>query len=881
MSAEASPSVDGTERLLQVGGTLDPHEHVYIERSHDREVLSTLRAGEYCNVLTSRQVGKSSLMTWLSQRLKSPEDGAEPRDVAQVDVAGDLGTPEDADSWYAGFLEKLAMDLDLDVDVETWWEAEGKGTRNQRLLQFFREVLVPGCDKQVVVFVDEIEATLKLSYTDDFFTALRTIYNQRSQVAAYKRVTFCLLGNATPNELMKDRRTTPYNVGRVVELRDFTAEDDLSQLHRIVSPDDPARGEVIVRRVLYWTDGHPLLTAALCLRAAGMTSPEQVDAIADPNTSSGLSQALIAHFEWINDFVAERISLGTLRLYGRVLKSGYVANRTTVTHAQLRLVGLVKTTETGVLIVRNRMYARRFDRTWLAQTAPMRTRARLKLVGIVGGVLLACAGLGAFYYVQGPLRRQQRAAEWILVLDSNPDEKKVTQAYRALAGLEKDPELGEELRGYEKKAKELLFKYWGRRAEQSEKIAKTYHDAGDDDAALIFAAIASVQRDAPIFEPARSWYDDGQYGHVALTLRGHTGPIRNAYFAPNGKYEVTLARDGNVRVWDADGLLAKEQRIEQTIGATSISGAGADGALVVVVDGKKAIGLALPQLDSLWQTLDTPTASVAAGSDGKTVVTAGADQLQLWDIAHSRPSIVKPVVDVRFVVASPAGGYAAADGAGRIAIFDSSLRQAREPLVSRGEVLRLAFSANGKRLLSVQRDDAKSRGNVRVWETVSGESKTEVVGALTHVTSGSFCDRDDRFVVGSEEFVGDTVIIRGSSVRVYGPAGEKEREVDFGARHLHQTSPACDRALVSDETGVVRVWSFESASFDEPTDHAGRVARVKSWCKRFGVAVRDGQVVPFRIASYEPTGLDRAAVEKELPKGEETASSAAPIKRRP
>ena len=83
----------------------------------------------------------------------------------------------------------------------------------------------------MVVFLDEIDSTLKLPWTDDLFTALRGMYNERALVPAYERLAFCLIGVAAPNELIKDRRTTPYNVGRTLELRDFDlARDDLTPL---------------------------------------------------------------------------------------------------------------------------------------------------------------------------------------------------------------------------------------------------------------------------------------------------------------------------------------------------------------------------------------------------------------------------------------------------------------------------------------------------------------------------------------------------------------------------------------------------------------------------------------------------------------------------
>ena len=93
----------------------------------------------------------------------------------------------------------------------------------------------------VAIFLDEIDSTLKLPYTDDLFTALRAIYNERTFVEAWRRLVFCLVGVATPNELVKDRRTTPYNVGRTIWVGDFdSARDDLATLAAALHA-DPAK----------------------------------------------------------------------------------------------------------------------------------------------------------------------------------------------------------------------------------------------------------------------------------------------------------------------------------------------------------------------------------------------------------------------------------------------------------------------------------------------------------------------------------------------------------------------------------------------------------------------------------------------------------------
>src|SRR5919201_562625 len=86
-----------------------------------------------------------------------------------------------------------------------------------------REVVLARRDGPVVIFVDEIDFVRSLPFkADEFFAAIRECHNRRTEDPVLGRLTFCLLGVATPSDLIQDTRLTPFNIGRRIELNDFT-----------------------------------------------------------------------------------------------------------------------------------------------------------------------------------------------------------------------------------------------------------------------------------------------------------------------------------------------------------------------------------------------------------------------------------------------------------------------------------------------------------------------------------------------------------------------------------------------------------------------------------------------------------------------------------
>src|ERR1022692_157609 len=227
------------------GGPVQAGDGVYVERSADATFLRLCREGAFAYLLTSRQMGKSSLMNRTAEKLI--DEGIKPV-IIDLQEAGANAT---AEQWYRGVLERLADPLELREQVAGWWNSHQHLSVAQRFSGFLTDVVLRKIPERIVVFVDEIDTTLRLDFTDDFFASIRYLYNARATTPALARLSFVLIGVASPGDLMKDPERTPFNIGERVDLDDFTEDEAVRDLR--------AERE-LVRSVFRYTSGHPYLT---------------------------------------------------------------------------------------------------------------------------------------------------------------------------------------------------------------------------------------------------------------------------------------------------------------------------------------------------------------------------------------------------------------------------------------------------------------------------------------------------------------------------------------------------------------------------------------------------------------------------------------------
>jgi hypothetical protein len=293
--------------------------------------------------------------------------------VAILDLQGS-GQNLTAEQWYYGLLYRIRKQFNLEDELEDFWIDNTRLGPLDRWMSAIKEVVLARYACPVVIFIDEIEWTRGLPFSaDEFFAGIREFYTCRVDDERMKRLTFCLIGTATPSDLIKDPSSTLFNIGERIELTDFS-EEEASHLASGLSLAEETRS-LIMRRILYWTGGHPYLTQRLCQEMSqngGATGEADVDRICESlflskgaretdDNLTGVKQGLLR---------ARVDTIALLYKYVQVFDNQPVrADDSDPLIAALQLSGITRV-ENSHLSVRNQIYRTVFDIEWAEDNIP-------------------------------------------------------------------------------------------------------------------------------------------------------------------------------------------------------------------------------------------------------------------------------------------------------------------------------------------------------------------------------------------------------------------------------------------------------------------------------------------------------------------------------
>jgi WD40 repeat protein len=570
----------------------------------------------------------------------------------------------------------------------------------------------------ILIFVDEIDSTLSLNFTDDFFTAIRYLYNARAIEPTLHRLSFVLLGVAIPGDLINDPQRTPFNIGQRVELSDFSTEETLPLAKGFVSASHEARQ--VVQWILRWTGGHPYLTQRLCAYLAQQRwnpiEQEQVEQ-AVATLFYGEQSEQDNNLQFVRDMLTRRSPdlRNTLATYRAIHRGDRVRDdEQSLVKSHLKLSGIVLR-QNNLLRVRNRIYQEVFDQRWIKEHWPLRWWASIpKGIKIAAG-LVTMLSIALFFTtiwaVEGQKIAQNAQATAVAAQATAIAERDIARAQRneALAGqlvmyaksyvdtqmdlavllsleanrlsdhaeirsslpavMEANPKLMTYLQGHQETIWDIALSRDGNLLASVDssgmicfwdvktgKILKKLQTDWGSDIALNSdgTLLASGDADGTIH-----LWDVTMYQQVGL-LSGHKEFITSIAFHPYKNQLVSSSYDGGIILWDVSTgqQLARSQAVSQRVPKVIFA---PDGKIIAITNNS---GVVLWNAGVGEETL-IPSSEEFFGSfefspNGKTIALNTYRGVELWDIATKKKIQLCSVVGVgRAIAFSPDGNILA------------------------------------------------------------------------------------------------------------------------------------------------------------------------------------------------------------------------------
>jgi len=251
------------------GGTLPLGSKTYVERESDSNLylfcIKTYQANRICFILAARQMGKSSLMVAVGNKLKEQNIKSV---FINLQSMGGGNAVNSARVLWLSLLVQICKSLDnseyLLSKLEEYLKNYEYLTSGQIFIDFLsEEILSSTTYKKIIVFIDEIQSLRSWNLQEEFLACIRSISDNVSNNVLHK-LSFVLIGVSKPSDLVIGKGAK-LNIGIQIKL-DYLGKDCIPLRDGLREISNNC--ERTFSRIYYWTNGQPFLTQHLCYELA-------------------------------------------------------------------------------------------------------------------------------------------------------------------------------------------------------------------------------------------------------------------------------------------------------------------------------------------------------------------------------------------------------------------------------------------------------------------------------------------------------------------------------------------------------------------------------------------------------------------------------------
>lgn len=245
------------------GSTLEVEYQLYVRRKADIELENELKEGNLCCLFNARKQGKSSLIMRTVRHFRHTHQC-----IYYEFLDKELTEKKFFKELLTEIIGQLQEPLGLDFKDHQQWKARcSEEISNETIIQNLFQFISNNYSQPIIIFFDEIDRAKNYKFsTDSFFSLIRSIVNNKTKRNIFN---FCLVGAAKVADLIENKQSSPFNLGKAIELTGFKLgenEEITDELKVLITDELKAKVENpnnVLREVIKRTGGQPFLTQKL------------------------------------------------------------------------------------------------------------------------------------------------------------------------------------------------------------------------------------------------------------------------------------------------------------------------------------------------------------------------------------------------------------------------------------------------------------------------------------------------------------------------------------------------------------------------------------------------------------------------------------------